>query len=93
MLGLSMGLLITLEGPVLELSVRLLELVSLEGAMLGLPLTMSGEGQTAQYGPTVTDVGSDVLAQAVPSKFEVEYEIGGSMVRQAQRSWLKEDAP
>jgi hypothetical protein len=49
------------------LSVGLLLLGWLGGAVLKLSLTTAGEGQIAQYGPSVTGNGSDVSAQAVPS--------------------------
>jgi hypothetical protein len=52
----------------------------------------AGEGQIAQYGPAVTDVGSEVLVHAVPSKIPVNITVDGNLVRQAQRSWLSKVA-
>jgi hypothetical protein len=63
--------------------------------MLGTGKTapvIADEGHIAQNGPRATDTGSEVLAQAVPMKVDSKNAYGGKLVRQAQRSWLKEDA-
>jgi hypothetical protein len=53
---------------------------------------IAGEGQIAQYGPTVTGIGSAQLAQAVLTKACATFAFVGNLVRQVQRSWLKEVA-
>ena len=66
---------------------------------LGVPAPPVGEaegareGQTAQNGPTVTDVGSDLIEHAVLAKVDSKSAaVGFNLVRQAQRFWLKEPA-
>lgn len=81
MLGLSVGLLLLgwTTGTMLKLSLGLLVRLSLGTKLiliLGVRLAwrwkkapdMAGEEQIAHYGPTATDVGPEVLAQAVPVK-------------------------
>jgi hypothetical protein len=110
MLGLSMGLLVLgwMEGAMLKPSLGLLPVGLILGAglILGLRLAWSwkkapaiaGEGQTAQYGPSRTDLGSFSVAQAVSLKALSKSALVGNLVRispipQSQRSWLNEDAP
>jgi hypothetical protein len=81
-LGLSVGLLL---GAELILGLRLAWSWKTAPAI-------AGEGQTAQYGPPLTDVGSDVLAQADPKKVYLNSAVIGNLVRQSQRSWLNKDA-
>ena len=56
---------------------------------LGLGLIV---GQMAQYGPTVTGMGSKVLVHAVFSKMFVRTAPRGSQFLQVQRSWLNDTA-
>ena len=50
--------------------------------------------QMAQYGPRAGGVGSNSLKQAVEIKVEEkDASDNGSLVRQTQRSWLKDTAP
>jgi hypothetical protein len=85
--GTLLGL--TLDIIVLGLSVGLLVLSWLVGAMLELSLTIAGEGQIAQYGPTSTETGSEVSSHIVPTKVSQKIAEIGNLVRQLQRSWLK----
>lgn len=66
------------------------------GALVGMGVVGLGVGgsvgQIAQYGPAVTDVGSEVLAHAVPWKVCWKATSDGNRVRQVQRSWLNEVA-
>jgi hypothetical protein len=96
-LELSLGLLVGLPG--LPLRGLLLE------PSLGLRLAswnvlssekeapaIAEEGHIAQYGPTLTGIGSEVLVQAVPKKVDLTNRFVGSLMRHGQRSWLKDDA-
>ena len=43
----------------------------------------------AQYGPKVTDSGSNVVAHAVPVNVDSKDAVVGNLEAQEQRSWLK----
>jgi hypothetical protein len=102
--GLSLRLLVlgwkegTMFQPLLGLLVGLLTGTEL---ILGLrlawswnktPAVSAAKRQAAQYGPAVTDVGPDVIRQAVPLKVDPKLAESGNLVRQSQRSWLNKEA-
>jgi hypothetical protein len=103
LVGMLFGTALILPG-LTSLGLLLVGLILGAELLLGLRLpsskaaaAISDDGQTAQYGPTRTDLGSLLLAQAVSLKVDPKSALSGNLVRespipQSQRFCLNKDA-